>query len=349
MATQSKIKQLFWNQDEKRLRAFWRLSIHTILLFIFTAVFTTGLMFFAVLFNLTSGISAQNLITEANGTPVLEASWITMVFAPLATSLAVFSATALTGRLVDRRRFRDFGINLSPGWWVDLIFGLGLGALLMTLIFLVGWLTGSIRVTGFFQVQNQDMSFISGISMALIFFIFVGIYEELLSRGYHLINLAEGFNHQSIGGRWALLSAYGVSSLIFAILHLGNPNATLVSVINIFLAGLFLGLGMVLTGSLAIPIGLHITWNFFQGNVFGYAVSGIQTGVTIVATEPVKNPWLMGNAFGPESGLISVIAMAFGVWLTVLWVRKRGRLALHEDLAVYSAPIREAELPPQAG
>ena len=144
-----------------------------------------------------------------------------------------------------------------------------------------------------------------------------------------------------------MLLAFGLSSLVFGILHLGNPNATWVSVINICLAGLFLGLGMVLTGSLAIPIGLHITWNLFQGNVFGFAVSGIRIGATVIATETVANTWLVGGAFGPESGFVSILAMLLGSVLTVLWVRWKQPLRLMTDLAKYEPRIRHEGHQPQ--
>lgn len=336
MTGNMKFKRVFWNQDEKRLRAFWRLGLHTVLLFVLTSLFTIGLMLIAVIVDLASGTSLQDVVAGTRPIALMEAPWVNMVIAPLATFLGVLSATSLTGRWIDRRKFSDFGISLDREWRLDFAFGLGLGAVLMGMIFLVGWITGSIRVTGFFQVYNQDVSFILGILQALVFFIFVGIYEELLSRGYHLINLAEGFNHTLIGERWALLLAFGVSSLIFGILHLGNPNATWVSVVNIVMAGIFLGLGMVLTGSLAIPIGLHITWNFFQGNVFGFAVSGIRTGATLIATETVDNSWLVGGPFGPESGLISIAAMVVGGYLTILWLRRKGQLRLMTGLAKFT-------------
>jgi uncharacterized protein len=268
----------FWNPQEGRLRAFWRLGLHTILLLLLTSAFTVGLLLLTVLLDLASGTNLGDIISGAGPIELIEASWVTLVIVPLATFFGVLSATFLSGRWFDRRPFIKFGIRLSKAWWVDFAFGLGLGALLMGLVFLAGWLTGSLRVTGFFEVYSQDGGFIAGMLQALVFFVLVGIYEELLSRGYHLVNLAEGFNSKWIGKRWALLLAFLVSSLVFGLLHLGNPNATWVSTINIALAGLFLGLGMVLTGSLAIPIGLHITWNFFQGNVFGFAVSGIRTG-----------------------------------------------------------------------
>jgi len=314
----------------------WRLFIHTLLIFVFTSVFTVGLFFLAAIFDVAAGTDLQGVMAGTGPITLMESSWINLVIAPLATFLGILTATYLNGRWIDRRPFRKFGVYFSKEWWVDFAFGLGLGAGLMTIVFLVGWLSGSLRVTGFFEVYSHDTSFVVGIFQALFFFVLVGIYEELLSRGYHLINLAEGFQGRLINARWALVIAFLVSSLVFGILHLGNPNATWVSAFNITVAGLFLGLGMVLTGSLAIPIGLHITWNFFQGNVFGFAVSGIQTGVTVIGTEVVANTWLVGDAFGPESGVLGLVVMLLGGLLTVLWVRRKGSLQLRTDLAVYA-------------
>jgi uncharacterized protein len=327
--------RVFWNPKDGRLRALWRLGLHTLIMILLTSAFTVGLMLLAVLLDLASGANLGDILAGTSPMAWVEAPWVTLVIVPLGTFLGVLSATFLSGRWFDRRRFQQFGIRFSRSWWADFAFGLGLGALLMGLVFLVGWLSGSLRVTGFFEVYNQDGGFIAGILQALVFFVLVGIYEELLSRGYHLVNLAEGFNRKWIGRRWALILAYLVSSLAFGLLHLGNPNATWVSTLNIALAGAFLGLGMVLTGSLAIPIGLHITWNLFQGNVFGFAVSGIRTGATVIATEVTGPAWLTGGNFGPEAGLLGLGAMLVGSVLTLVWVRRKGKLSLAEDLAVY--------------
>ena len=335
MAKTNIVKRIFWNSDQNRFRILWRLGIHTLLIGILTSLFTVGLLFLAVTFDVATGTELQDMVAGTGPIDLMNAPWVNLVITPLATFLGIFLATFLTGRWIDRRPFKNFGITFSKRWFVDLGFGLGLGALLMGLIFLVGWLTGSIRVTGYFEVNSPDGGFVLVLIQALVFFIFVGIYEELLSRGYHLVNLAEGFNSKLIGERWALLLAFLVSSVVFGALHLGNPNATWISAVNITLAGLFLGLGMVLTGSLAIPIGLHITWNFFQGNVFGFAVSGMNIGATIIATETVGNTWLVGGAFGPESGLLSLAAIFIGSLLTVVWVRRSGKVRLQTDLAVY--------------
>nr|MBA2443678.1 CPBP family intramembrane metalloprotease [Rubrobacter sp.] len=147
--------------------------------------------------------------------------------------------------------------------------------------------------------------------------------------------IAEGLNYPALGPKGAIVAAWIISSAFFGALHAVNPNATLISTTNIALAGIMLGAGYVLTGQLAIPIGLHITWNFFQGNVFGFPVSGIETiGATFVETEQSGPALWTGGAFGPEAGLIGISAMLLGILLTLLWIRARtGKLGLHTPLS----------------
>src|SRR5918911_257413 len=136
--------------------------------------------------------------------------------------------------------------------------------------------------------------------------------------------MAEGLNFPSLGPRGAVVAAWVISSSLFGLLHLANPNATVISTINIAFAGLLLGAGYVVTGRLAIPIGLHITWNFFQGNVFGFPVSGLEpVGATILSIEQGGPLLFTGGVFGPEADLLDIAATLVGSLLIVLWVRVR--------------------------
>jgi uncharacterized protein len=336
-----RIKWIFWNRDEHRLRAIWRIGTHTVASFVLTTAFIFGLMIITLIVDAIFGAGLGQNLNQADAENFSQIPWFYMVIVPAATFLGIWLATLMTGKFIDRRKFQAFGLKFSKRWWLDLAFGLILGALLMALIFIFGWLTGNVRVIGFFRPYNPDLSFHSGFFQALVFFIFVGIYEELLSRGYHLINLSEGFNHQSFGSRWAIVLAVLVSALVFGLLHIRNPNASWVSTLNITIAGIVFGLGMIFTGRLAIPIGLHITWNFFQGNVFGLPVSGVRNGATIIATEVVGPEWLTGGAFGPEAGLMGLVALLLAGLLIFLWIRRKGPLSLQTELANFDSPDRE--------
>jgi hypothetical protein len=303
----------FWNFEQRRLRALWRIALQLV----FTAL---AVMLLSLPFVLVGGEIRR--IAE------------TIAFAPVVALLISFW---LAGKWLDRRPFRDFGFSFTRRWWLDFGFGLALGAILMLGIFLVELAAGWVTITGTFQ--SLDAPFGEGILLYLGLFIAVGIQEELLSRGYWLRNLAEGLNLRFIGPRAALWIAYLTSSIIFGLLHLTNPNATWISTFSIVLAGLLLGLPFVLTGELAVCIGLHITWNFFQGNVFGFPVSGIDTPVTFIAIQQGGPDLITGGAFGPEAGIISLAAMGIGALLILAWFyRLDGRIALRTGLAEYVSP-----------
>lgn len=253
--------------------------------------------------------------------------------------LAVVPSVAISvwiaGRFLDGRSFVDFGFRLSREWWVDFGFGLLLGAFLMLVIFLVELAMGWISVTGALVTGTWDGHFSVGILVSLVSFLAVGFYEELLSRGYQLRNLAEGLRWRFIGPREAIILATLLSSVVFGAFHAGNPNASLFSTLNLAFAGVLLAAGYLLTGQLAIPIALHITWNFFQGNVFGFPVSGIVFGpATFLSVEQGGPDVWTGGAFGPEGGLLGLAAMAVGVLITAVWVRWRyGEARLDRTLA----------------
>ena len=253
----------------------------------------------------------------------------------VASLVAAIASVWLAGRLFDRRPLSGFGLRIDGEWWLDLGFGLILGALLMAGIFLVELAAGWVVVTGTFEPTIKGVPFFPTILSPLGLFVCVGIYEELVYRGYQLRNLAEGLNFPSVGPRGATFLAWVISSLLFGLFHSANPNASIASTITITFAGLLLGMGYILTGRLAISIGLHIAWNFFQGNVFGFPVSGLEPiGATFLSIEQGGPLLVTGGVFGPEAGLLGLSATVIGSLLIWLWVRARsGKATLQTSLA----------------
>jgi membrane protease YdiL (CAAX protease family) len=263
------------------------------------------------------------------------------------TVVVIILTFLLAGWILDRRKFVDFGFHFSRQWWQDLGFGLALGAILMLLIFVIELSAGWITIQDTFRAIGN--SFLSSWLAALVGFMSVGIYEEMLFRGYHVRNLVEGLNWKILGSRSALWIGYILSSSIFGLAHATNPNATWVSTLNLVLAGLFLGLGFVLTGELAIPIGLHITWNFFQGNVFGFPVSGSKSGASVINILQGGPDLLTGGAFGPEAGFVGIFAILIGSIITILYVRKtRGEVRMRTELAEYQNPFNKTATQPES-
>jgi membrane protease YdiL (CAAX protease family) len=327
---------VLWNSEQRRLRALWRLILQGIYYGALLIALFVSLAIVIVILTLAAQWGALPASLSGPGTlGVL--ILLVAPFEPLLRAVSVWIA----GLFPDRRRLSDFGVHLNLNWWIDLGFGLVLGAVLMGLIFTFEVGAGWVTVTGTFHSQLPDLlpgtslprlPFGVALSVSLLLFIAVGIGEEFFSRGYHLKNLAEGLGFTKPKG--AVLVATLISSVIFGLMHAGNPNANVISTFNLFLAGLFLAVGYILTGELAIPIGLHITWNFFQGNVFGFPVSGTDAGATFIAIEQGGPPLVTGGAFGPEAGLIGIAAMILGSILIILWVRLRyGRVGIWEKLA----------------
>ena len=317
----------FYNYQERRPRAFWRLLLQLAL--VIGIGYVAGSLVFAALALLGW------VPPGGGGAEILAGTSIFLVANSVVSLVTVVISVWLAGRFLDRRPFSGFGLRLDRSWWLDFCFGLSLGALLMTGIFLVELAAGWVTVVGTFEAAGGG-AFFPAILMPLVLFLCVGISEELLSRGYQITNLAEGLNFPGFGGpKGAVVLAWVISSSLFGLGHLYNPNATVVSTINIAFAGLLLGVGYVLTGRLAIPIGLHITWNFFQGNVFGFPVSGLEpVGATVLSIEQGGPLLFTGGIFGPEAGLLDIAATLIGSLLIILWVRARsGKAALEASIA----------------
>jgi membrane protease YdiL (CAAX protease family) len=316
------LKALFWNDSQRRLRTGWRLILQ---LGLYAGLLVAGGILLSALQQILFDVST--FIGSSTHTVVL-------ILEVTFNWLILLASLWLAARILDRRPFRAFGFNLNRRWWADFAFGLALGALLMAGIFLAEYGLGWLTVTGYRQSGFQTFS--AGVLFYLAQFIAVGIQEESLSRGYWLRNLAEGFHLPRWGARTALWLAYVLSSSIFGLLHLANPHSSLVSTLNLILAGFLLGLPFVLTGELALSIGLHITWNFFQGVVFGLPVSGMHTNTSFLVVQQAGPQTWTGGSFGPEAGLIGLLAMLIGAGLIVVWVRfTRGKATLRTDLAVY--------------
>jgi membrane protease YdiL (CAAX protease family) len=323
-----KIKKYFWNNDENRLRAGWRLCVYILILL--AATLALGLV---------SGLLVVLLRT------IFPAIRDNLIFANLVQMLVITLIMILgswvTARWVDRRKITSLGLQFDRSWWRDLAFGAFLGFFLMLLIFLTELAFGLITVESYLYAHPDYANFWSSLLVYAFQFICVGIYEELFSRGYQLVNLAEGFSFVK-DQKTGLWIAYIITSSIFGLLHAMNPGASVSSVLNIIIAGFFLGLGMLLTGRIGLSIGLHITWNFFQGNVFGFPVSGIGTGVSLIQISQGGRDWFTGGQFGPEGGVISLLAILVGVFCILAWVKWQYgelRLGLLDNLFKIPTPM----------
>lgn len=311
------VRQAFRNEEEGRLRMPWRIALGLVVLAIAWVV-VSGLMNF--LLSLVGVDPFDPGLEELTGFDGLNA---------FVMGASMLVALWPIGRYVDRRHLADFGLKINRDWWIDFGFGLVLGSALPTAIFLVGWTAGWFSVTGTFVAES---AFLTSLVIIVLFFVAVSIGEELLLRGWLLTNLAEGF--RLWGQRIAVGLAILGSSLVFGLVHLGNPDVSLVAVAMTILAGVWFGLAYVLTGRLGIPLGGHITWNAFIGSFYGLPVSGIEAKLTFVAVDVAGPDWVTGGGYGPEAGVLGAAGMVAGI-LAIFWWAKRqeGQIAIHPDIA----------------
>lgn len=296
--------ELFWNSDEARLRAGIRMLVYFALWGFGPAVL-----------HRTAGNWMRDVAPA-------EWQWAVGIMADLLRLAAVLAATVIAARWIDRRPLQSYGLRVDRAWLIDLVFGVALGAALMVGVFVTGWLADWVAITGVWVAEPATTPFPLAIWAPITWFAVVAIAEELLCRSNQLLNLAEGW--QPYGRQQAVLLAWLASSAIFGLLHVYNPHSNWYTTLYLAGYGVFFGLGYVLTGQIALSIGLHFAWNFVQGNVFGFPVSGRITHATSLFAVQQTGPdlWL-GGAFGPEAGLLGLVAALVGAGIIVLWARWR--------------------------
>jgi len=235
----------------------------------------------AVLTGWVIGLYAIGKAVTENDVP---APWI--IFSSLFSIILVF----LFRKFVDRRSFNSIGLSLSqfyPGGVIGLLAGLFLVSTGGLVIYLMGGL------------QWTDVLYSNDVFLSIGLLLLVAFSEELVFRGYMLRNLLKSFN------QWLSLA---ISAFLFALVHLMNPGIPVVGIVNIILGGLVLGITYMNTRNLWMPVLFHFSWNFFQGPVLGFPVSGLSFKSILSATLS-GNDLLTGGSFGFEGSIICTVLL----------------------------------------
>jgi membrane protease YdiL (CAAX protease family) len=310
-------EQLVWNRHEDRPRALFRLFATLCLLFVVAILVGT----FGVLLG---------VVVDSPGTILSILAEILVLLVLTGTVLAAVS-------LVDRRTFHDLGLGLDQRWFRDLLAGLALGVAMVASVVFVALLVGVATIDGTLVTREGELlaglPAVAGVVLGAGFILVLAFLEELLFRGYLLVNVAESLAG-SLDDARAVLVAVVVSSGLFGLAHALNPDASLLSALNITLVGVVLAGGYVLTERLAIPVGIHVAWNYALGFGFGLPVSGLTTGVALVEVAFDGDALVTGGGFGPEGGLLALVAVAVSIGGLALWIRRQdGELTLRKQIA----------------
>ena len=236
-------------------------------------------------------------------------------FAALTAGLLI--ASAIMMRWIEKRPFAAIGLPLGKETWRGWLQGAAIGAAFMALVVVaqtvVGWLRPAPdagTVTGWLGMQA---------GMALMFAI-AAAAEELMLRGYAFQVLVEGM------GAWP---AVIITSVLFALAHLGNPNIDALALVNIGLAGVILAGVYLRTRSLWVAIGLHWAWNWVMAGWFDLPVSGIEFDVPGYDTVELGPDTFTGGVFGPEAGIVLTLTAL----ILILWIYRTSALKESPQMA----------------
>lgn len=224
----------------------------------------------------------------------------------LTSSISITSiiiTSILCVRLFTFRNPQSLGYLPHKGFLKDFFLGCLISFLMVSLIALLQWAFGGTQF--FWGVAHKSFSFL-GLLITLGVISIVAFEEELLFRGYSIQTLA--FN---LSPTLATI----ITSSLFGLLHLGNPNVTFFSTANTMLAGVWLSVAYFKTRSLFLATGLHLAWNFAMGVIYGLPVSGITkfAKYSFLDTKDLGKAWLTGGDYGPEGGVIATIVLILGI------------------------------------
>jgi len=294
-----------------RLRSGWRLAI-------FCAVYYAALgAFFIAL----SGIFFLLKISDPNARLAGTLGYIVQAFVLFTAALVVGWGC---GRLFEDLPLRALGWTRHRGWLRDLLAGSLVGALSLTLAALVATALGGFR----FGVGSSisSVAFVKTFFGAAVIFVIAAAAEEMLFRGYPL---------QTMMRALPFAAAVVPSSVLFAYVHLGNPNVSRgFTFVNTTLAGFWLAVAYLRTRSLWFPLGLHWAWNWAMGALLGLPVSGITslTRAPLLSATDTGPAWLTGGAYGIEGGAACTVALI----VSTIFIWKTRLLRADEELKKFT-------------
>lgn len=215
-----------------------------------------------------------------------------LLLTQLATLLGTIGTLSFMRKVIEKHQqpFSKFNLNLFFRGCVISTLIISICALSMLMI----------------QIVSFNLFTSSEVLVAIIVFLMVAASEEIVCRGYILNNLSE---------KMKPINAVLLSSLIFALFHIPNSSFGWVGFVNIFLSGVLMAVLYLQSKDLSLPIGMHFSWNFIQGPIFGFAVSGEKEIGLLSITYHSSNDYLTGGDFGIEgSCLLTPFLLLFIYW-----------------------------------
>ena len=208
-------------------------------------------------------------------------------------------------KVIEKNALSSLGF-VKRNWLKYLGWGIMFSLVQMGVIALIYQIGG----IGSFELNELSLEPILFILGLFPFWLLQGGTEEVATRGWLLTRIAARTN---------LPLAIAISSSLFGILHMGNAGVTFLSVLNIILDGVLAGLLFIYTDSIWLVVAQHGTWNYVQGNLLGFQVSGTGADASIFSFTMGSGPdWLTGGAFGAEGSIITTLVLLLSVLIVYL-------------------------------
>jgi len=235
--------------------------------------------------------------------------------ATVAVDLAVYLAAIVLG-LLAIARWRRLGMPVLAGLGLAAdrrpVLDIGAGLLIAS-----GAMIGIFAVElalGVIQVGGSDFRAVSALGFGF-FLIVQAFIDEVLMRGMLISGLS-----MLLGGR--RIAAVLVAAVLFAATHMFLAGASPMSVISNGLGGVMYGLAFVLTGRIWLGFGLHFAWNFVQGPILGFTLSGHPIEGGLLSIADLGPVWLTGGLYGPEGGAVGIAFRFVIIGVVALWNRR---------------------------
>ena len=247
-------------------------------------------------FSLVIGFLAE-FFSPGNGTAsIQEFFYHYLLYYELFSFVIILFLFIFWVKVIEKNALSSLGF-VKRNWLKYLAWGILMSLVQMGVIALVYQLSG----IGSFELNELSLEPILFILGLFPFWLLQGGTEEVATRGWLLTRIAARAN---------LPLAIAISSSLFGFLHLGNSGVTFLSVLNIVLDGVLAGLLLVYTDSIWLVVAQHGTWNYVQGNLLGFQVSGTGADASIFSFTMGSGPdWLTGGEFGAEGSLITTIVL----------------------------------------
>ena len=242
-----------------------------------------------------------------------------VIFRPIlcVVLLALFSWLLTIANHVEAHRIAAQGLPFALGWAKQFGVGCMLGLLLVGVAIMPIAIWGGLTFRAVISVRIV-------IRIAVVLFVLLSgaLAEELMFRGYPFQRLVE-----ATGAAGAIV----VFSLLFGVVHLLNPGASIWGLLNTVAIGVLLSIAYLRTRALWLPWGLHFAWNLALGLILGLPVSGFRLFNVAVHTTASGPKWLTGGSYGVEAGAPCVLAILAGLLIVLRAPLKTFALLLQES------------------